>query len=123
VGAQRSEDGYYWWDGTAWQQIPEDERSASTPAPANSASVGSATPNSSDPNPAPTGSASTGSADSGGMSHEELAQITTVDQLDERSKPYFQPDADMYPDDASAAEGGDVLSDEPASGAAGESYG
>lgn len=24
-GAQRSEDGKYWWDGTDWQPVPEDE--------------------------------------------------------------------------------------------------
>jgi hypothetical protein len=24
-GAQRSEDGKYWWDGAAWQPVPEDE--------------------------------------------------------------------------------------------------
>jgi hypothetical protein len=93
-GAQRSEDGYYWWDGTAWQQIPDDERV-----------------------PAATGS--DGTAASGEISHEELAQITHVDQIDDRSKPYFHPDPDMYPDDASGAESSDVLSDEPAPNAAG----
>ena len=97
AGAQRSEDGYYWWDGTTWQQIPEEERTAS---PTTSASA-------------------SGSTGSEGMSHEELAQITSEDQLDDRSKPYFQPDPDKYPDDASAAEGADVLSDEPATNAAG----
>lgn len=102
-GAQRSEDGYYWWDGTAWQEIPEDERAAAS-GTADGGSDGS-----------------DGSGGSDGMSHEELAQITTEDQLDDRSKPYFQPDADKYPDDASDAEGADVLSDEPASNAAGGS--
>lgn len=121
-GAQRSEDGYYWWDGTAWQQIPEDERTAST--------TGSQSATGSNGTAGTAGAAGTtgaagaaGTAESNGMSHDELAQITTVDQLNEQSKPYFQPDADMYPDDASQAEGGDVLSDEPAPGAAGESYG
>lgn len=90
AGAQRSEDGYYWWDGTAWQQIPEDERDSGASADAS------------------------GASGANGMSHDELAQITGEDQLDERSKPYFQPDADMYPDDASDAESADVLSDEPA---------
>jgi hypothetical protein len=91
AGAQRSDDGYYWWDGTAWQQIPEDERVS-----------------------AASGAAGGGGAGGGGMSHEELAEITSADQLDDRSKPYFQPDADMYPDDASDAESADTLSDEPA---------
>jgi len=94
-GAQRSADGYYWWDGTTWQQIPEDERAA------------------------PAAGSQDAAADSGAISHEELSQITSEDQLDERSKPYFQPDPDKYPDDASDAEGSDLLSDEPAAGATG----
>jgi hypothetical protein len=87
AGAQRSDDGYYWWDGTAWQQIPEDERDSG----ASGDAAGATAP-----------------------SHDELAQITGEEQLDDQSKPYFQPDADMYPDDASDAESTDVLSDEPA---------
>lgn len=93
-GAQRSDDGYYWYDGSAWQLIPEDERVASA--------AGSA-----------------GAADSGQVTHEELARVTSEDQLDDRSKPYFQPDVDKVPDDASGAEGADQLSDEPAHDAAG----
>jgi len=92
-GARRSEDGYYWWDGADWQQVPEDERVQSATASEQ--------------------------PDGAGISHEELARITSEEQLDERSKPYFQPDADKYPDDASDAEGADVLSDEPAPGAGG----
>lgn len=99
-GAQRSEDGYYWWDGTTWQQIPEDERAAAAASPAGT-------------------DGSDGTAASGEISHEELAQITDVSQIDDRSKPYFHPDPDMYPDDASGAESSDVLSDEPAPNAAG----
>ncbi len=95
-GAQRSEDGHYWWDGSAWQEVPEDER---------------------------TGSAATGSQDSanadGEMSEEQVAQITTEEQLDERSQPYFQPNPDSYPDDDTQAEGGDLLSDEAAPDAGG----
>jgi hypothetical protein len=97
-GAQRSPDGYYWWDGTTWQEIPEDERTA---------------PSSADPAASDPAAASAGSSD---VSHDELAQITTVEQLDDRSKPYFQPDYDKVPDDSSLAEGSDVLSDEPAAG-------
>lgn len=93
-GAERSEDGNYWWDGSTWQLIPESERAASA-------------------------TGSQGAAGSGAISHDELAQITHENQLDDRSKPYFQPDADMYPDDASDAEGADMLSDEPAPDAAG----
>jgi hypothetical protein len=29
-GAQRSEDGKYWWDGNDWQPVPEDEAGGST---------------------------------------------------------------------------------------------
>jgi hypothetical protein len=90
-GAQRSDDGYYWWDGNAWQQIPEDERVSAADSPGTASEI----------------------------TMDELAQITTEDQLDDRIKPYFTPDPDMYPDDASEAEGTDVLSDEPAHDAAG----
>jgi len=101
AGAQRSEDSYYWWDGTAWQQVPEDERASGASGATGAAASGA------------------GAGDGAGISHDELAQITSADQLDARSKPYFQPDADMYPDDASDAEGTDVLSDEPAPDATG----
>jgi hypothetical protein len=97
-GAQRSEDGHYWWDGNDWQEVPEDERVAPTdPA--------SQTPASSDTD---------GTTGSGEMTMDELSQITSEEQLDDRSKVYFEPDYDMYPDDDSDAEGEDVLSDEPA---------
>lgn len=102
-GAQRSGDGHYWWDGTAWQEVPADERTGS------SASASSAT-GSQDP---------AGAHDAGGLSHEQLAQITSEEQLDERSHPYFQPNPDTYPDDSSQAEGGDLLSDEAAPDAGG----
>ena len=91
-GAQRSEDGFYWWDGNAWLEVPEDERVA--------------------PGADGQGEMSQGEMSQGEMSQDELSQITSEDQLDDRSTPYFQPDPDMYPDDDSAAEGGDVLSDE-----------
>lgn len=91
-GARRSEDGFYWWDGSAWQEVPEDERVAQDAI-----------------NPAGPGE----------MTQDELSRITSEDELDDRSMPYFQPDYDMYPDDDSSAEGSDVLSDEPAPDAAG----
>ena len=96
-GAQRSDDGYYWWDGNAWQEVPEDERVSSAAGAAGAA----------------------GAADSSQITMDELAQVTSEDKLDDRSKPYFQPDPDMYPDDDSDAEGYDVLSDEPAPDTAG----
>lgn len=70
-GAHRSENGYYWWDGTAWQQIPADERAASAMGFAEADALG-------------------------GISQDELARVTSEEHLDERSKPYFQPDAGMY---------------------------
>ena len=91
-GAPRSDDGNYWWDGSEWQVVPDDERSSSDDA-----------------------AATTGD---GEMTAERLAAITSEDQLDEKSAPYFQPDYDAYPDDDSDAEGDDVLSDEPVGGAA-----
>ena len=114
AGAQRSEDGYYWWNGSAWQQIPEDERdsgaSGGTAGTAGTAGTTSTAAGTATGTTTGTGTDTTAAA----ISHDELAQITSAEQLDDRSKPYFQPDADMYPDDASDAEGADVLSDEPA---------
>jgi hypothetical protein len=99
-GAQRSEDGYYYWDpdNQKWQEIPEDERGASAAGSDGAASADGAN----------------GANGAGQITHEELAQVTSEEQLDDRSKPYFQPDPDKYPDDDSDAEGADVLSDEPA---------
>jgi hypothetical protein len=96
-GAQRSEDGFHWWDGSAWQEVPEDER---TPA-------------------AGAGHGDKQGDGQGQVTEEHLAQITSADQLDERTSPYFQPDHNMYPDDASMAEAHDLLSDEPSHDASG----
>ena len=95
-GAKRSDDGFYWWDtsSNSWQVVPEGERV--------SPSAGNA-----------------GGNGAGRVTQEELARITSEEHLDERSKPYFQPDADKITDDSSDAEGSDVLSDEPAPDAAG----
>jgi hypothetical protein len=110
--APRSEDGYYWWDGSDWQQVPDDER----------VTAGAATEPSIEPSTEPSTEQSaegSGQSADGSMTPEELAMITDEEQLDERSMPYFQPDPDRYPDDDSAAEGPDVLSDEPAEAAGG----
>jgi hypothetical protein len=93
-GAQRSEDGCYWWDGAAWQDVPEDER---TPA---------------------AGADGAGAA-SGEITMDELAQVTDPEHLTERTAPYFRPDPDMYADDNSRAETHDLLTDEPAHDAEG----
>jgi hypothetical protein len=31
-GAQRSDDGYYWWDGNAWQPVNQTEAAAEGPS-------------------------------------------------------------------------------------------
>ena len=73
-GAQRSEDGHYWWDGTEWK-------------PVDGAAAGA-----------------TNGGQTGDVTHEELAAIQSEDQIQERHKPYFQPDYDKVPDDDSWAE-------------------
>lgn len=88
-GAQRSEDGHYWWDGADWQPVPADDPQA----PGASGASGEVTP-------------------------EQLAQISSEDQIDDQLHPYFAPDYDMYADDTSQAEGADQVSDEPAEGGA-----
>jgi hypothetical protein len=37
-GAQRSEDGHYWWDGSQWQLVPQDQ-SGQAPAADSSAAA------------------------------------------------------------------------------------
>jgi hypothetical protein len=108
-GAQRSEDGHYWWDAGAneWKAVPTDDpqhpqNAGSTPAPA----AGST------PAPGAGGDPAGGGAAGAAPTHEELAQVQSVDQLnDERIKPYFQPDSGSVPDDLSNAQVADVLSE------------
>jgi hypothetical protein len=73
-GAQLSEDGHYWWDGSEWK--PVDGAAA----------------------------AATNGGQTGDVTHAELAAIQSEDQIEERHKPYFQPDYDKVPDDDSWAE-------------------
>jgi hypothetical protein len=83
-GAQKSEDGYYWWDGAAWQPVSQGEQAQGGQAQAQ-----------------------------GAPTKEEIDAITSPDQLTERLYPYFLPDYDKVPDDTSQAEVSAVLSDEP----------
>ena len=74
-GAQLSEDGHYWWDGSDWQPVAG--------AGANGAADGGS---------------------NGEVTADELSQIQSADQISERFQPYFQPDYDKVPDDESWAE-------------------
>lgn len=96
-GAQRSEDGNYWWDGSQWQLIPEGERQ---PAGAASAAAG----------------AGASAAPGGEPRKEDFEHIQSEDQIDDKAHPHFAPNADTYPDDLSQATVADHLSDEPAEG-------
>lgn len=83
-GAERSEDGQYWWDGSAWQPV-----------------AGSSAED-------PEGS---GAAEEQEMTADELQPVGdtepaagSADLLTERLKPYFAPNGDDVPDDESGAE-------------------
>lgn len=78
-GATLSEDGYYWWDGTDWQEVVEDA-------------------------PSPSGEAAGSGESSGEITYEELAAITSEDQLEEKYQSHFQPDYEKLADDDSLAE-------------------
>jgi hypothetical protein len=109
AGAQRSEDGYYWWDGQDWQSVPDDDpqhpnnaADGSAPAAAGSSSAAAETP----PAAAPAGG-------NGEVTKEDLQHITSEEQIDDKAHPYFAPDYDAYPNDTSESETSDHLSDEP----------
>jgi hypothetical protein len=93
-GAQRSDDGRWWWDGSEWQPVPDDNANTN----ANDNSNADVTP-------------------------EELQPVndTGVDpgddtKLDDRLRPYFEPDVDNAPDDTSNAEQAETLDDSQATG-------
>lgn len=100
-GAQLSEDGQWWWDGTQWQAV---EGGSGTP-PESGSSPG-----------AP--------ADSNAeVTAEELQPVNDTgtepgdeNQLDERKKPYFEPDYDGAADDTSYAEQAETMDDSQATG-------
>lgn len=111
-GAQRSEDGNYWWDDTQWQLIPEGERQQAGAASSAAADTGA----SAAAGAAPAAGASAAPAAGGEPTREDFAHIQTEDQIDDRAHPYFAPNADTYPDDLSQATVADHLSDAPAEG-------
>lgn len=102
-GAQLSEDGQYWWDGENWQQVEgananenegnENENNDNTDADAAEVTVNDVTPVN----------------DSGVEPGDETL-------IDERLKPFFEPDYDGVEDDSSYAEQGEVMDDSQATG-------
>ena len=84
-GAQFSEDGNYWWDGSQWQPVENSAAQAS---------------------------------ESTEVTAEQLEPVGDIgaepgseDLINEQLKPYFQPDVDGVPDDASEAELSEMLDD------------
>ncbi|MEO8267202.1 MAG: hypothetical protein ABI706_16995 [Ilumatobacteraceae bacterium] len=95
-GAQLSEDGQYWWDGENWQLVEGAN---------DNANAG--------------GNDNTG----GEVSAEELTPVNDSgvepgdeSLIDERLKPYFEPNYDAVEDDYSYAEQDEVLDDSQATG-------
>jgi hypothetical protein len=91
-GAQLSDDGQYWWDGETWQPVE-----------------GANDPN--DPN-------SPGATEPAQITPEELEPVGDQgvepgdeNLLDERLKPYFEPDYDGVEDDYSFAEQAETMDD------------
>jgi hypothetical protein len=89
-GAQLSDDGQWWWDGANWQ--PVNPGDGSSPA-GDSDSTADITP-------------------------EELQRVNDnnvepgdENQLDERLRPYFEPDFDGIADDTSYAEQAETMDD------------
>ena len=105
-GAQLSDDGHYWWDGENWQLVEGADASAGAAAPAGAE--------------APPGS--------GEVTAEDLAPVgdTGVEpgdesKLDERLKPYFEPDYDSVEDDTSYAEQAEAMDDSQYTGSSASS--
>jgi hypothetical protein len=123
-GAQLSEDGNYWWDGAEWQLVPQAGAAPETAAAhqGGAAQGGAAQQGGAAPHAGAAGQAGAGhqggaqQAGAGAVTAEELAAITSEDQINERVHPYLAPDYDKVPDDTSYAEAGDVLGNEAAAG-------
>jgi hypothetical protein len=94
-GAQLSDDGQWWWDGEQWQPV---EGGSAAPGSGSSA-------------------APPGDSDSE-VTAEELQPVNDTgtepgdeNQLDERKKPFFEPDYDGAADDTSYAEQAETMDD------------
>ena len=75
-GAQLSEDGQWWWDGTEWQQVLADQAASEREVTGEDLMV----------------------------YNDTGAEAGDDSQLREEHKPYFQSDGDTVPDDYSSAE-------------------
>ncbi|HEY7628167.1 MAG TPA: hypothetical protein VH761_13920 [Ilumatobacteraceae bacterium] len=101
-GAQLSEDGQWWWDGQQWQAV---EGGSGGAAPDSS---GSGTP--------PSDSTSEVTAEELQPINDTGTEPGDENQLDERKKPYFEPDYDGAADDTSYAEQAETMDDSQATG-------
>lgn len=99
-GAQLSDDGHYWWDGENWQLVQGAQAPAGAEAPAGTGDV--------------TADDLTPVGDTGVEPGDES-------KLDERLKPYFEPDYDSVEDDTSYAEQAEVMDDSQYTGSASSS--
>jgi hypothetical protein len=97
-GAQLSEDGQYWWDGENWQLVEGAGGNENSNAETTEVSAEDLTPVN----------------DTGVEPGDE-------NLIDERLKPYFEPDYDSVEDDASYAEQDAVMDDSQATGGGGNS--
>ena len=89
-GAQLSEDGQYYWDGTDWQLVEGAEGAAGTEGTEGAGGEGGG---------------------AGDITAEELepvgdsgAETGNEDLLDDRLRPYFEPSSEGVEDDESLAE-------------------
>jgi hypothetical protein len=89
-GAQLSDDGNYWWDGENWQLVRGAEVPAGAEAPAGAEDV---------------------SADDLAPVGDTGVEPGDESKLDERLKPYFEPDYDSVEDDTSYAEQAEAMDD------------
>ena len=94
-GAQLSDDQQWWWDGENWQPVGGN-----------------------DPNAAAGNQPDAAGGNAGEASQEELQAVNDngtdpgdESKLDDKLKPYFQPDYDSAPDDDSWAEVAEALDD------------
>lgn len=95
-GAQVSDDGNYWWDGSQWQLVDQ--------------AAGEV--------------AETSGTEDAGVTAEELEPVGDTGEepgdesvLDDRLRAYFEPDVDGVPDDDALAEASESLDDSQFQGA------
>ena len=97
-GAQLSDDGQWWWDGEQWQSVQGGAGNENRPAGDNDNTNAEVT------------------AEELQRLNDNNAEPGDENQLDERLKPYFQPDYDGVADDTSYAEQAESMDDSQATG-------